>query len=99
MSSKCVECDHLLADDEVEYLYKGKSFCDDCYRAVKKLRQSKRSKFPFLKNLIVLGIKNWFTDLPLLYKYFQYFWYNILFPLEECSEKYFIGIVKKEANR
>lgn len=33
MSSKCIECDHLLADD-VEYLYKGKSYC---YRAIKKL--------------------------------------------------------------
>ena len=33
---KCVECDHLLVGDEVEYLYKGKSCCDDCYRAVKK---------------------------------------------------------------
>jgi hypothetical protein len=36
MLSKCVECDHLLVGDEVEYLYKGKSYCDDCYRAVKK---------------------------------------------------------------
>jgi hypothetical protein len=27
---------HLLVGDEVEYLYKGKSYCDDCYRAVKK---------------------------------------------------------------
>ena len=32
-----MECDHLLVDDEVEYLYKGKSYCDDCYRAVKKI--------------------------------------------------------------
>src|SRR5918996_5331247 len=37
MLSKCAECDHLLVSDEVEYLYKGKSYCDDCYRAVKKL--------------------------------------------------------------
>ena len=36
MLSKCVECDHLLVGDEVEYLYKGKSYCDDCYRAIKK---------------------------------------------------------------
>jgi hypothetical protein len=35
MPSKCVECDHLLVGDEVEYLYKGKSYCEDCYRAVK----------------------------------------------------------------
>ena len=34
--SKCVECDHLLVGVEVEYLYKGKSYCDDCYRAIKK---------------------------------------------------------------
>ena len=36
MLSKCVECDHLLVGDEVEYRYKGKSYCDDCYRMVKK---------------------------------------------------------------
>jgi hypothetical protein len=36
MPSKCVECDHLLVGDEVEYLYKGKSYCEDCYRAAKK---------------------------------------------------------------
>ena len=33
-----VECDLVLASvDEVEYLYKGKSCCEDCYRPVKKL--------------------------------------------------------------
>jgi hypothetical protein len=37
MPSKCVECDHLLVGDEAEYLYKGKSYCDDCYRGVKKV--------------------------------------------------------------
>ncbi|HZB73791.1 MAG TPA: hypothetical protein VE378_03520 [Nitrososphaeraceae archaeon] len=29
-----LECDHILEDEE--YLYKGKSYCDDCHRAVKK---------------------------------------------------------------
>jgi hypothetical protein len=33
MLSKCVECDHLLVGDEVEYLYKGKSNGDDCYNS------------------------------------------------------------------
>jgi NMD protein affecting ribosome stability and mRNA decay len=37
MFIKCVECDHILEDGE--YLYKGKSYCDDCYRAVKKLEE------------------------------------------------------------
>ena len=36
MLSKCVECDHLLVGDEVEHLYKGRSYCDDCYRAINK---------------------------------------------------------------
>jgi hypothetical protein len=36
MEIKCVECEGVLNDD-VEYLYKGKSYCDDCYRASKKL--------------------------------------------------------------
>ncbi|HEX5979195.1 MAG TPA: hypothetical protein VFY68_18070, partial [Nitrososphaeraceae archaeon] len=36
MLMKCVECDHVLVGDEVEYLYKGKSYCDDCYKAIKK---------------------------------------------------------------
>jgi hypothetical protein len=37
MLIRCVECDRLLVGDEVEYLYQGKSYCEDCYRAVKKL--------------------------------------------------------------
>ena len=37
MFVKCVECDHILEDEE--YLYKGKSYCDDCYRAVKKMKK------------------------------------------------------------
>jgi hypothetical protein len=36
MIIKCEECDHKLVGDEVEYFYKGKSYCEDCYRAVKK---------------------------------------------------------------
>jgi hypothetical protein len=39
MLIKCVECDGVL--DDVEYLYKGKSYCDDCYRAVKKLEAAR----------------------------------------------------------
>jgi hypothetical protein len=35
MPNRCVECDHLFVGDDVEYLYKGKSYCDDCYRMVK----------------------------------------------------------------
>jgi hypothetical protein len=30
-----MECDGILNDD-VEYLYKGRSYCEDCYRAAKK---------------------------------------------------------------
>jgi hypothetical protein len=37
-----VECDHLLVGDEVEYLYRGKSNCGDCYRAAKKLETKQR---------------------------------------------------------
>jgi hypothetical protein len=33
--TKCVGCDGSLEDGE--YLYKGKSYCDDCYGAAKKL--------------------------------------------------------------
>ena len=35
MIIRCVECDHELVGDEVEYLYKGKSYCEDCYKMVK----------------------------------------------------------------
>jgi hypothetical protein len=41
MLIKCVECDHIFGDDEAEYIYKGKSYCDDCYRAVKKAERQK----------------------------------------------------------
>jgi hypothetical protein len=44
MLSKCVECDHLLVGDEVEYLYKGKSYCGDCYKAVKKAEAAQQKK-------------------------------------------------------
>jgi hypothetical protein len=32
MPNRCVECDHLLVDDDAEYLVNGKSYCEDCYR-------------------------------------------------------------------
>jgi hypothetical protein len=44
MLSKCVECDHIFADDDEEYFYKGKSYCDDCYRAVKKFEATQHNK-------------------------------------------------------
>jgi hypothetical protein len=44
--SRCVECDHLLVVDEVEYFYKGKAYCDDCYRAVKKLEVGQEKEDP-----------------------------------------------------
>lgn len=34
MITRCEECDHVLAGDEVEHIYKGKSYCEDCYKAV-----------------------------------------------------------------
>lgn len=43
MIIRCIECNDVLNDD-VEYLYKGKSYCDDCYRAVKKLVGSTTGK-------------------------------------------------------
>jgi hypothetical protein len=42
MLSKCVECDHLLVGDEVEYL------CNDCYRAIKKSEAIQEEKGTFL---------------------------------------------------
>ena len=44
MLIKCVECDHILDDDEAEYHYKGKSYCGDCYRAVKKLEAIRQER-------------------------------------------------------
>jgi hypothetical protein len=35
-----VECDHVLVGDE-EHLYKGKSYCDDCYKMVKSANNEK----------------------------------------------------------
>ena len=42
MLSKCVVCDLLLVGDEVGYLYRGKSYCGDGYRAAKKLEAKQR---------------------------------------------------------
>jgi hypothetical protein len=49
----CVGCDNLFVDDEVEYRYKGKSYCNDCYKRIyavelenkNKTISSKMSKF------------------------------------------------------
>ena len=38
----CVGCDGSLEDGE--YLYKGKLYCDDCYRAAKKLEAIQQEK-------------------------------------------------------
>lgn len=35
MITRCEECGHELAGDEAEHLYRGKSYCDDCYKTVK----------------------------------------------------------------
>jgi hypothetical protein len=48
-----VEWDNLLVDHEVEYRYKGKSYCNDCYKRIyavalenkNKTISSKMSKF------------------------------------------------------
>jgi recombinational DNA repair protein (RecF pathway) len=42
MFDKCVICGHTL--NEVEYFYKGNSYCDDCYRAVKKAEAVQQHK-------------------------------------------------------
>ena len=44
MLIKCVESDHTFLDDEAEYIYKGKSYGSDCYRAVKKAEALNRKK-------------------------------------------------------
>ena len=43
MLIKRVECDDVLNDDG-EYHHKGKSFCGDCFRAVKKLEANQRKE-------------------------------------------------------
>jgi hypothetical protein len=36
MIIRCEERSHELVGDEAAYLVKGKSYCEDCYRAIKK---------------------------------------------------------------
>ena len=40
----CSEYDHIFGDDESEYHYKRKSYCGDCYKAVKKLEAIQQEK-------------------------------------------------------
>ena len=48
MLLKCVEGGYVLVSDyETEYLYEGKSYCEDCYWAVKKLETNLKTKFLF----------------------------------------------------
>jgi hypothetical protein len=57
MLSKCVECDHIFADDEAEYLYKGKSYCGDCYRAVKMVEINKT----FSSTVVIKVMSAWIS--------------------------------------
>jgi hypothetical protein len=34
------ECDHVLVGDEVEHIYKGKSYCEDCYKMIRSTKIS-----------------------------------------------------------
>jgi hypothetical protein len=53
MKIKCVKCGHLIVNDELEYYYNGKSYCDDCYKVINaggreyknKIISSKMSRF------------------------------------------------------
>ena len=53
MERRCFKCSHLFVDNEVEYHYKSKSYCNDCYKLIKsgdrenknKTISSKMSKF------------------------------------------------------
>jgi hypothetical protein len=40
MITRYEECDHVLVGDEVEHIYKGKSYCEDCYRTVRSTKIS-----------------------------------------------------------
>src|SRR5918994_7930507 len=67
MFEKCSECDHSFSDDEDEYLYKGKSYCDDCYRAVKKLeaiQQENARSYRYNKALRLMLTCDNNNDLP-----------------------------------
>jgi hypothetical protein len=35
MITRCEECDHVHVGDEVVHIYKGKSYCEECYRMVR----------------------------------------------------------------
>jgi uncharacterized paraquat-inducible protein A len=35
MITKCIECDHLIVDDEMKYRRRGKAYCENCYRVIK----------------------------------------------------------------
>jgi hypothetical protein len=34
MIAKCIECDHLIVDDETKYGHRGKVYCENCYRVI-----------------------------------------------------------------
>ena len=43
MKIKCIECDQLIVDDKV-YHYKGKSYCDDCYKTINAVDRENKNK-------------------------------------------------------
>ena len=43
MTIRCEECNHKLVD-EVENLYNGKSYCDNCYNKIKSADREDKNK-------------------------------------------------------
>ena len=54
MKIKCVECDQLIIDDKV-YHYKGKSYCDDCYKMINAVDRENKNKTISSKYLVNLA--------------------------------------------
>ncbi len=62
MLIKCIECDHILLDDEAEYIYEGKPYCENCYRAP--LRSWKQRNKMKKHNLNAKTSRNSLRSLP-----------------------------------
>ena len=58
MITRCEDCDHALLGDEVEHLYKGKSYCDDCYKVVKATEIGITNRIQQIRMVVVVKLFN-----------------------------------------
>ena len=99
MIIRCEECDHELVGDDVEHLYKCKSYCDDCYE--RWLRQPRKTREACLGSLFYRcgDVSDWKNAVALIEEAMKRFGrIDTLINTAAISEKYCQNSIKTNEN-